>query len=73
VTTCYTVVSPDGLPIVPTTFPSRARAEHALEEWCARYAAQGYYATADGRRIPVVVLADHCRIEAIHRKPNRSV
>jgi hypothetical protein len=58
----YQVISPDGIPIRPQTFASREAAAIFLVKWVLRYAQQGYYATADGRRIPVIDLADACTI-----------
>jgi hypothetical protein len=57
------VISPDGLPITPVPFPTRAAAVAALDRWCQRFIAQGYYATATGERIPLAELPTRCRVE----------
>lgn len=58
----FQVISPDGLPIAPRTFASRAAAERARDRWCARFEAQGYYA-AVGRRIALADLPAACTID----------
>lgn len=41
----------DGVPADPRTFKTRAAAEKAKADFPKRFAIQGYYLTADGRRI----------------------
>jgi hypothetical protein len=57
----WTVVSPDGVPIAPETYPSEEAARKALTDWCKRYEAQGYYAAVDGR-IALSDLPARCRV-----------
>jgi hypothetical protein len=59
----WTVVSPDGVPIAPETYPSEEAARKALAAWCGRYEAQGYYASVSGR-IALADLPGRCRIES---------
>jgi hypothetical protein len=59
----WTVVSPDGVPIAPETYPSEDAARKALSAWCGRYEAQGYYASVSGR-IALADLPGRCRIES---------
>jgi hypothetical protein len=59
----WTVVSPDGVPIAPETYPSEAAARKALAAWCGRYEAQGYYASVSGR-IALADLPGRCRVES---------
>ena len=60
---CWTVVSPDGVPIAPETYSSEDAARKALAAWCGRYEAQGYYASVSGR-IALADLPDRCRLES---------
>jgi len=60
---CWSVVSPDGIPITPETHPTEEAAREALAAWCRRYEAQGYYAAVDGR-ITLADLPGRCRIES---------
>jgi len=62
----FVVLSPDELPIQPTTFRSRDAAEQALSRWCQRFTAQGYYAAVDGR-IPLDELPARCHIQEVGR------
>jgi hypothetical protein len=57
----FTVLSPDGLPIAPEEYGSRAAAEAALAAWCERFTSQGYYA-AVGERISLADLPARCSI-----------
>jgi hypothetical protein len=57
----FIVLSPDGIPIAPERYNSRAEAEAALTEWCKRFERQGYYA-AVGERIPLAELPSRCEI-----------
>jgi hypothetical protein len=59
----WTVVSPDGVPIAPETYPSEDAAREALAAWCGRYEAQGYYASVSGR-IALADLTRRCRVES---------
>lgn len=59
----WTVLSPDGVPIAPETYPSEDAARTALAAWCRRFEAQGYYAAVDGR-IAIDDLQGRCRIES---------
>jgi hypothetical protein len=59
----WTVLSPDGVPIAPETYPSEEAARKALAAWCKRFEAQGYYAAVDGR-IALADLPGRCRIES---------
>jgi hypothetical protein len=60
--TRFIVISPDGLPIAPTTYPTRQAAEDALTDWCRRFEPQGYYA-AVSERIPLAELPARCEIK----------
>lgn len=60
----WIVFSPDGVPIRYNSFPSRAAALGGLYKWCARYAWQGYYASAS-EQIPLDKLPSRCRIEVV--------
>jgi hypothetical protein len=57
----WTVISPDGIPITPETYPSEEVARQALADWCRRFEAQGYYAAVDGR-IMLADLPGRCQI-----------
>jgi hypothetical protein len=59
----WTVLSPDGVPIAPGTYPSEEAARKALAVWCKRFEAQGYYAAVNGR-IALSDLPGRCRIES---------
>jgi hypothetical protein len=59
----WTVLSPDGVPIAPETYPSEEAARKALAAWCRRFEGQGYYAAVDGR-IALADLPGRCRIES---------
>jgi hypothetical protein len=60
-------VSPDGFSFfMDTVFHDEESAKKATKELItARYAAQGYYSTADRSRIPLDEIIDHCRFPAI--------
>lgn len=57
----FTVLSPDGIPIAPTTYRTRDEAWVALAVWCQRYAPQGYYASVKGH-VPLEQLPARCAI-----------
>ena len=57
----FTVLSPDGIPIAPERYHSRAEAAAALAAWCKRFKSQGYYA-AVGERIRLAELPSRCEI-----------
>jgi hypothetical protein len=57
----FVVLSPDGLPIEPRSFPSREVAQKALQRWCRRFTAQGYYAAVGGH-IPLDQLPARCQV-----------
>ena len=58
----YEVISPDGIPIEPEPFETKAEARRALEAWVRRFERQGHYTTAEHERIPLGELASHCEI-----------
>jgi hypothetical protein len=60
----WRVISPDGIPITPETFPSEEAARQALTVWCKRFEGQGYYSAVDGR-IPLALLPEACEIEMV--------
>lgn len=62
--TRWTAISPDGLAIEGKTYRDEYEATKALVRWCQRF--PGYYAAADGRRIPVSELAAACRVVEAH-------
>ena len=53
-TSRYSYLSPDGLPIEPRTYATESEAAAALARWVRRFDGQGYYAAVDGR----IALAD---------------
>lgn len=59
----WIVLSPDEIPISPTTYRSKYEAKKALGRWVKGFERQGYYADSGGRRIAPDVLADYCKIE----------
>lgn len=63
--TKFLLLSPDGLEVLPVPFDTVAEARAYLAQFVARYAEQGYYASALGERIPLGEIADRCQIEAI--------
>ena len=59
----FVVSSPDGLDLaMGQTFKTRELAETAITDWVVRYERQGYYKAADGQRIPLSELPNHCTI-----------
>lgn len=58
----FIVIGPDGIPIRPAAFGSRAAAERGLREFVARFEIRGYYAGVDGK-LPIDAIASHCSIE----------
>jgi hypothetical protein len=59
----WIVASPDGLPIDGhTSYDSYGSACYYLGRWVGRYAQQGYYLSANGNRIPVDEIVNHCRL-----------
>jgi hypothetical protein len=60
----WVVDSPDGLPIEPRTYASKAAALAALASWCRRFAAQGFYASTRGR-IALDELPDRCVVREV--------
>jgi len=59
----FRVLSPDGVPIEPRTYPTEGRALLALAAWCLRFEAQGFYSAADGQRIALSDLPARCTVE----------
>lgn len=55
----------DGIHASPNSFPSRASAQKFIDEFRKRFKIQGYYAAADGTRIP----PDQVELEIISSKP----
>ena len=56
----WQALSPDGVPIEMRTWPIALVAIRALNDWCERFRAQGFYECADGTRIPFDELAGRC-------------
>lgn len=61
----FQVMSPDGLPITETLYPTLAAAKLALSGWCQRFVRQGYYSAADGRRIALADLPAACSVTEV--------
>ena len=57
----YQVLSPDELPIAPTTYAMEDAARKALTRWCQRFTVQGYYAGVS-ERIDLASLPGRCQI-----------
>ena len=58
----YIVLSPDGIPISPDTYPTKKGAREALKKWMKRYEMQGYYSSNSGR-ISLADLESMCEIK----------
>lgn len=58
------VLSPDGIKIDNNTYANYYEAKKAINLWCERYAAQGYYSSNNGR-ISLEDLPNHCKIISI--------
>ena len=63
----FVVISPDGFPIhMEDTYPSKKKAEQALNEWMKGYERQGYYSSVDWGRIPLNELNYYCQIKQLN-------
>ena len=58
----YNVISPDGIPMTCKPFANKQAAQDAIPLLCKRYEHQGYYVTAERRRIRVKDLPAFLRI-----------
>lgn len=65
--TLYQVISPDGFAFHPTdVFLSEKEAiKHFEKVYKKRFEAQGYYSTADRKRIPLEDLENYCSVKPI--------
>jgi len=61
----FRVISPDGIPDRPAPYKTRGEAEQAKTEFIERFHHQGYYAAANGTRIPLDELQRLVEIEEI--------
>lgn len=59
------VIGPDGIATDREPFDTVTGAARGLAKFCLRYVQQGYYSDANGRRIPVGKLPDHCHVEVV--------
>lgn len=64
----YAVISPDGFTIeIAPSYTSRKKAWNTFEQWRERYAAQGYYASANYGRIPLEDLHNYCQFKTLEK------
>lgn len=58
----WIVLSPDEIPISPTSYRSKYEAKKALERWAKGFASQGFYADSKGNRYSPDAIPDYCKI-----------